>query len=359
LRTFQTTPLAEDDDLTEAGMPGWMVDQMPIYVTRDEEGRPIVLMPRSFDPISDAFIFFNQTGEMIDRVAFGGTPRTQEKLREDMRGESLDSFFDAVFSNFHVPWRIAYELIRGHDAFTGRSIRGEDSERMPSFLGIRMPAEMRLVLEKVPILGRLNTSNPWEMFGRAPQYDINGNVVDVGRLSIFGAERTERDRRLHDSVNQNGVLRLLRGIGINIQVIDYTEANRRTLSDITRTINHLEREINRTNEDLMLRDIRDIAEDPQERVRRFRELLHLTEMWGQLVVDKERVRAWMRERGVLSSDALRELDRLEIRVRDLPLPNQQKLDEIVERYAEKLLELRQTGEHMGLPQEVVEQILNE
>lgn len=330
LRALNQVPLGVNEDVTESGIPDWMLDEYPSFVGYNEDGKPYISIPSSYDPISDAFVFAKETGEDIARIGFGAKVGSTAELREQVRGESTGRFFDDIASQLFTPWKVAIEQFIGRDTFSGRTFSDIDSEEQPTFLGVRVNARTKNILDKVPLLSNLNRANPFEIGGTAPRYDVNGNVIEKGKPSWLGTTRTDTDKSKYNLKDEPLFIRVLDAAGVPVRTIDFTEGNKNTLSDVERTIRKVEENIDRAVLDIQQDKINNIVIDPKEKARRIEAVKDLIGVWGQLLVDKQRVTEWLKDKNVLSTSALKELNKLKIRVRELPYPAQEELQKIID-----------------------------
>lgn len=326
VRNFVNTPLAEDEDYNDANVPSWVLESYPVYLSRDDRGNPIVMLPNNFDPISDTFSWALSGSAEIRRVFLNQKLGTQEQLREQARSraESFENYLVRLFGSGHLPWKILAEQLTGRDAFTGRSFLDDDLNVRPTFLGMRMNPRAIYILNKVPFLEWLDRTNPWDMFGEAPRFSSDGQQITPGRLSWLGTERGRRNNI--DQLDQNFGLQLLRLAGLNVRTIDYEENVKYTISDIERTANELAQSIDSAR--LTLQNGTTLSEAERSRITRERD--EKINIWYQLMYDHARVMEWARERNVLPNDALFELQKLDIQVRQLPDPNIETINRITE-----------------------------
>lgn len=345
IRNLNQRELFSQEDVNEATVEGFVLDAYPMYVYNDDDGNPVVIMPGNYDPMSDTFAWAITGQAELQRVFAGHPVGTQEDRRKLARGqgEVIEDWLLGFFSQAHLPWKIAAEQLTGRTAFTGRQFTRDELDIRPNFLGVRMPPRLIQALSNIPFLALLDRTNPFDLFGEAPRYDSRGNLITPGELSIFGAERTVESSARVDAVNQNVVMKMLRLAGIQVRTIDLERNVRWTLDDIEDTAKTLARTINSSRITITKAQTGEITMSPEELTRLIEQRRERINAWFQLSYDHARVLDWARQRGVLPNDALRELQRLEIQVRQLPDPNIDTINLLTEE-AMRLLDEQETSE---------------
>lgn len=329
LRSFLNSPLTEDEEYTDEFVPTWQLEGSPLYVGRDEQGRPITILTDNYDAVSDTISFVNGLGNTVTRL-FGGDAQFDEQRRADAteRRVGAEAILDIV-GRAHLPWKVLVEQITGRDSFTGREFLSNEDDISPTYLGLRLPPRSIYLLNKIPPLEWLDQANPGEVFGTPARRDLNGRVIDPGRFSVFGTERSRIRSRDYDTLDQNFALQLFRMAGLQIRTIDYEREALNTLDDIERIANQLERSVNDIRRDLASADIGDRSISTEERNRLLTLRDERINAWFQLRYDHARILAWANDKDIIPRDALRELDELRIQVRQIPDPNQDTIDSLL------------------------------
>jgi hypothetical protein len=322
LRSLLNHPLAEDERLRRGSVPGWIQEGLPMFVAYDENGHPVVLLPSNFDGVSDAFEFVNSAGRTVNRL-FGGNAGTLEQQLEGARGETLQRFFENLLSQSHWYIKVPYEQVSGREVFTGRPISDEETRQRPTLWGVPVHPRVKHIIENVlPMVRAVDQWNPGGVFGVAPKRDHNGQIIDPGKLSIFGTERTGRDPFLY-AEEQNVVMRTLKLLGLQLQTIDPYYTTSRTLQDYDRTLTHLEREINRTTRQLRetyLDESDGVRRDWGEWERRRAEVEEQIDVYVALRLDRIRMTAFAQELGVTEAEVLDQIRALRLNLTDAPDP---------------------------------------
>lgn len=328
LRSFWNTPLYNDEDYNNDNVSGWIMKDEPLFAGYDEDGNPIVLFPNAWDSTQDAFTWLTTAPQDFRRAWFGTYEGLPEEQRERARGrrESWESWLVQTAGETNIIWRTSVETILGRD-WTGRSFTQQDDlDVRPSFLGISMPPRVINILRKFPPLESLDRANPGGIFGQAPVQDDWGRTIRREEPSIFGAARNRISSRNLDELGDSTVLQAMRSVGVNVRTIDYSRGSQITLQDIEWTIRTLEESINEAN--VLLQSRPDLPTAERERILRERE--QKIYLRTQLMYDHERVTQWMRDNDVVPRSVLRELNNLNLRVRQLPDPSPEVIDRIVQ-----------------------------
>ena len=327
LRSFWNTPLYSDEDYNNDTVSGWILKDDPLWMGYDEDGNPIVLMPNNWDASQDAFTWLATAPQDFRRAWFGTYEGLPEEQRTRARGrrESFEEWLTQTAGETSIIWRTAVETTLGRDWTGRRFTTGDDLDVRPSFLGLQMPPRVINILRKFPALDYIDRVNPGGVFGQAPLYDDMGRQIRQETPSMFGAARTRVSSRNLDNLGESATLQAMRLVGINVRTIDYSRNAQTSLSDIDATIAALERSINQSRTTLETRP--DLPDAERERIIRERD--EKISLRFQLAFDKARVEQWMRDNDVLPRDVLRELDSLRIRIRQLPDPNQETIDQLV------------------------------
>lgn len=321
LMALTQEPLEEEP---QAVFPSWLLENTPLFISRDERGRPFALIPESYDPILDATSFFRGVGDSAQRLLFNQPVGTQGQIRSQARNEP-DDFAIGLLSQTYAPIRITAETVLGMDTLTGRKFEEDSSYQQGSLLGVQMPSWMIAALRNIPGINQLDELNPFDIGGTPTQYDVYGNVIRVGTPSWTGAERTRRD-----TDDYPFAMRLLRAAGLNVRRIDYGDGLQLTMSDIETTINTLETSINRNTQDLMQSRLQGTVISEREYQRRVRSTEEAIVRWYQLKFDYQRVQQYATSQGIPSRSVLQELQRMRVGVSGLPHPNQDIINQITE-----------------------------
>lgn len=337
LRSFWSTPLTSDEDYGPDTVPDWISSTDPIYLARDENGDPIIMVPSSWDSGGDFLSWVNQGTTDTARVFFGQRVGTPEQIREfdRSRTSSFESWLTENAGQLHTFWRVGIETVTGRD-WTGRSFTQQDDlDPNPLFLGIPFPPRVINILRKFPVLEELDRINPGGRFGRPPIINAQGETIQTEQPSWFrGLPASRVSSRNLDQLGNSWAMEGIRLAGLNVRTIDFDRNSQLTLSDIEFTITSLDESINEATVFVMSREL-----TPEVRQRYEDEIAEKIRLRTQYRVDHERVLQWMRDNDVLPTRVLREMNTLGIRVRDTPLPAQETIDQIVQEGVEQQLRL--------------------
>jgi len=333
LYSWFATPMLLDEDYNQDTVPDWVRGSGPIYLGRDSENHPIVMMPGGWDGGNDFLSWAVEGSNDVAREFFGRRVGTAEELREfdRSRAESFESWLLENTGSLNVIWRTAAETITGRD-WTGRSFIPEDeTDIQPTFFGMRLPPRIINVARKFPLLDTLDRMNIGGISGQAPVYDQQGRLIREERPTWTGAPQRRITSRSIDALGDNGLIIAMRLAGLNVRTIDYDHNAQTTLQDVEYTIQVLDRSI---NDAVVTYHSRDLSIEARQELEE--NIANRMLLWYQYRLDHARVLQWMRENDVLPVDALRELNTLRIRVRDLPMPAQETMDDISEDYIRRL-----------------------
>jgi hypothetical protein len=330
LHALNQDELSQDERAVEAAIEPWVLKAMPWYIGKTHEGKPMMLLPTSYDPIADALVFFNDTGDKVQRMLGMGAQLTADQ-RLDVRNETAQDFLNELVSSMSLPVKSMYELISGVDTFTGKKIDENPAEARPDFVGINWNPRLYLLVSKIPFLSKLDAMNPGGMFGTAPTFDsFTGQTLTPGTPSIFGGTRSKRDTRRMTFESSPLWAQTLMLAGMNIRTVDYDRNLQNTYSDIDVTISYLEKSINSNRQEITLgRETGKVSES--EYARRRAQIEDQVSIWGQLMLDKMRLDSYMRKYNVTPTNVLRDLDKKGLEVRQLPLPGDEQLRGIAEK----------------------------
>lgn len=324
LRSILNEDLSEDDRLINGAVPGWIQENIPLKLFTDEKGYPVVLLPNNFDPIADAFVFVNETAEDVARIGFGAKVGTEEEKRAQARGESLQDTLLELASQTHAPIKYVIEQLMGRETFMGRSIAFDEMDARPTVWGIPTTSRIKHTIESmIPIVRAVDVFNPGGAFGVAPKYDHRGQIIDAGKLSWLGTERSATDRYLY-SANADTVRRTMRIMGLNVQTIDPERNVQFSMNDISKTLGVMERSMTKTQTDIREKFLREqmdgVSIDRAELQRRRDELKERMDVYTALRIDDLRLKQWAKERNIPDSETLTQLRNLNMNLRDIPYP---------------------------------------
>ena len=320
-------PLAEDEDVNQATIPGWMAAQHNLYVGRDLDGNPMVMFPSNWNPYIEGTERVKETTNSFLRMM--GTPAgTQSQIRSMLRGDATQDFILSMLNATYLT--PAIEQLMGQDLFTGASLGFGEEERI-TVAGISMNARLAHMVTSLPIIDRVNRTLPDFITGRAPEYDLIGRLVEPGQPSWTGAVPT---RNVQDNLARaSWTAKMLSLTGMNVRSIDLRETSQYTLRDIEGLTTELSNELTQERDELrrMYANAQDgIAVDLNELERRREQYDTRVSYYVQLRVDAARVRQFMFDRGIPTNRMLQELQRMQLDVRDLPDVQGEAMDAVME-----------------------------
>lgn len=332
LRSYWNTPLYTEEEYNEDNVSNWILKADPLYLGRDENGNPIVSITNSWDAGYDFLQWADQSGRDFRRAWFGAQEGTMSEIRQlnRSRSETFEQWLLETLGETNVVWRTLVETVTGKQTFpAGESIGPQDDlDVRPTLWGMALPPRLINVLRKFPMVEAIDQINPGGVFGESQVIDTSGRIVREGRPSpLTGNDRTRVVGRSLDDLGGNLPLRLARLVGVNVRTIDYGRGAQTTLDDIEYTERMLQESIMESR--ILLESSPNMSERERQRILEERERKIL--LLGQIRIDHARVLQWARDNDVVPRDALRELNNLRIRVRSLPDPNAETLDDIYRR----------------------------
>lgn len=323
LHAMVNKPLLEDDQNNEYTIPGWIQEGLPWFIGRSPDGDPYVLLPQNFDGGTDAFSFFNELGEDVQRLVLGRTDvGTPEERLSAIRGDAVKDAISEQAAMLHTPWRVMIEQITGRAFFSGREIETSSLDAQRTLAGVPLSGRWAHFFENVaPQLRMLDSLNLFSAFGRAPERNATGGITNPGQLSWFGTERQRSDEFIDGSDSSSWALRAARIAGFNIRELNYDKQYYRTMRDMNRTVRELDSALTRTREDLRARQGGlEGAYSLDEQRRRIAEFQRQLDLSTKLHIDISRVNAWGEARGLPPDEALEKLRELQINIQTLPVP---------------------------------------
>jgi hypothetical protein len=330
LYAAQNAPMyLEGEDFPEGGLPNHVLNDKNWY-WKMPNGDYFALPMTPIDPMADAWNGLEIGANEVLRSFGIWTEATQPRTPDDQIKKNIpwdtspsDGYLDGILKDTYPIHQAIASTIKGEDIRTGRSLKEDDTGRQySSFLGTYIHPLGRYWLETlVPILGTVNRANPGGIFGLRPEYDTKtGALKRPGKRSIFGAERSDRDR-VDDEVSKTGWIKMLRDYGgLNPQYLDIAynmgyreETIRAALLDGKKTIQKASQ------------NLPTIA-DPKRRAEQEQRIGAMKAAWAALELDYRRFYKWRTERGLKPRAAIRELQRQNMIIHNLPAtPDEQKV----------------------------------
>lgn len=331
----------EGDDLPIGAVPDWARGSRPLYWVRenDEGETEYFMLPlRALDPISDGIANVTDIGDSVLRM-FGiwddadfPSVGVQDRLAQlPWESTRTNTAIENLLSNTFPQWKIAYARISGKDVATESNIQEDKTGRQfSSFLGFETTPWVRYTLENaVPLLANINRSNPFGLFGRAPLIDRKtGNVLDPGELSIFGVERSPRDK-----VNDYRATwqRVAASVGFTFRQLDTAYQMGINEEQIRFSLQEGKRAILKAE-----RDARAIQSVERQR-EQLERIQYMKLLWTRLMLDHQQFVNWRQSRGYEPQAGVRVLSRQGLSIRQLEtLTEQQEFDIIQELYPETI-----------------------
>lgn len=314
-KLMQASNQDNQDTIPEGGMTAYDLENYPVQLTRpDASGEALVMFTNNYDPITDAFTYFKETGEVVSHIAFGKYTGTSKEQRDQALGKvGWWTLLEEQFKNSYIG--NTAQILSGKDPLTGR-----DLEEMgeTTLLGVPVSPKTKAWLQLVPTIGAVDRANPFGMFGETAEYDELGNVVNPGRSSVFGYQR-HRNRGRENALEKAGLVGkvAMNVFGVNIRVVDTAKNMGWTYADIETGIRDVKGDVTKLTYDILQR--REQLTD-KEFQKKSEVLSQLIDVQYQLEYDKLRVQAWLKNNGVEDKDVMNELRKRNLLMKDLPIP---------------------------------------
>lgn len=295
----------------------------PVVMRIDQQtGEAFTLLPNSYDPLTDSFTFYKETGEVIQRVVFGQYAGTTKEQMAQVRGEGIQEYLQKVFNETYYG-RFA-SLFTGIDPLTNRK-RNENTRN--TYFGIEMSPVAEAFLGFLPPIDALNRMNPGGIFGTTEIRGGRDEILQEGKPSIFGYQRTDGDRKDYTFKKANPLERVLMALGANIRAVNIGKNMGFTYAEIERTANEIGNKAR--EEQKTLASLRDKPEFKKEYESRKAKLEHMLDVELQLRYDLARVLKWLSDNNIPTRDALKEIRDRNLEIQNLPLPGFEKRRELI------------------------------
>lgn len=305
---MQAENYQRDPDMREAGFSEFELQDMPITLFKDPDGKSVLtLSPSNWDSFHGSAVYGLTQIQRLARLRGDKSITFGAQDRKELRGDKysfIDFVGDNIRENNNPLFAAAAELITGQDKYK------RDIDKVPVEIGgAKVDPNVGWFLSKLPGFSAFNRN----LGGRGKVVDSTGKTLSPAKPGIFGtpdrvATTTENSnyetgRRL--GTEQTAVLRDF--LGLNVKTIDLAKGRQHTLTDVRTTIRELDKQA---------RKLYDTVEPSPQRTKDI-ELLQNQAL--QMSVDAYRVQKWMKRHNVAEGEALREMDRLSIRVRSVKI----------------------------------------
>lgn len=317
-----------EGEVPEGGLAEYDHDNYPIALTYDKTNKEMLaLMPNNYDPITDSFTFFRETGEKVARQFGVYTGTSQEQINQATGKEGFDKWLAETFKDTYYGKPAASLL--GLDPM---SLEPKGEEKFNTFLGVPMSSGTEAFLSFFPPIEAFNRWNPGGVFGKKAVEDSKGNVVSPAEPSVFGYSRTDNDSKQKAFERAGFATKALMALGANVRVIDVAKNMNWTYSELKNTHREL-----RTN---TLKEQKELAMHPDKSSQEFEsrdiQLRHKIAIEFEIQRELRRIEAWMYKNQVAPRDAVQEIKNRQVALTgEMPGAESRKAE------ARRELELRQ------------------
>lgn len=316
LYSLANLPVMGDENLTESSVPGWTLDQSPVFF-KVPGGRPdgrdayFVIPLESVDPIRSGLRWV--TDPAVSLMEAMGIWRdhsiktTGERLSEQPR---MDTQTNRVLTDYMKKlfplWQAGIQTVMG-ETFDDTPL--DEGATVDEFLGVRMAPSVRLWLEALlPILGTVNRYNPGNFRGTATTYDPNTGLWTPGTPSWAGVPMSGRD-----SFHQNNPYTMFQYAGIKIYPVDTAINMGQSYDQLRISLREGRKYVQKMKEDLSR-----IEEGSSLYQQRQYEIAQMEYVISETQKDMLKLEAYMQQHGYDPGQAYNALRRSNTRVGDLP-----------------------------------------
>lgn len=332
LRQFIAEPLAEDESVTEAGIPPEVIKGLPYYSGRvkDDDNKLVFWMDESYNPASQTFTFLKEVT---------GVGETAADRRAKLQGEGRNDTLVRLMNSSYPIYKIVYELTSGTNLRTGKPLRRTDGRGIP-ILGFEAPPELYSIINNaIPAVGALDRMDIPAISGLPTIRDNNGNIIQQGKPGLGGAIPDATGRMLRNrEVANEWVGAALALIGGKLKIVDMARQNKITYNDVSRSLDIVGKQVDSKTQQLM-RDQRDGLLKQGEYEKRLAEIEQLIIAREQLQYDEDMVWMWLNERGVLTDKEIKQKERY---MTELQQKGVHPSEAAIQRSADRLLRFRQS-----------------
>ena len=313
VRQFMNEGAAEDgEELPEAGIAQWKIDGGLINLWKDPQTNNWVgLMSNSFDPISDATIFFGKTARRIKATQGVYTGTTEEQYRFAQEKYSFKDFIAESLKNTPPITRALTEAATGIDVRTGQNI--DTSEKFitahQTFLGYYHHPFIRSLMTMYPPLDNFNNANFFNMFG-VPEVTDPRNpltpIIEGTRSPLTGNQRYEaRGKERYLPEMQTAIALAVRSLGIPLTVVDAARQVQFNQSSFSKIQGDLTKNIKEMSYLLYSAKVKDRAEID----RIYADVKQARDMEFKMQITDLRLKLWMVKHGVPPKDVWEKIAR--------------------------------------------------
>lgn len=330
-----------EGELPEGGFAEYDINgNYPIVLDFDKNRKEgFVLFPDNYDPMTSAFTYFRESGEMVARQ-FGINVGTSKEQLDYAMGKNmgLAAVLQKTFDESYFKKPI--EAISGVDWESGK--RFDELGSYNSYLGVEMSPTLEAFLSILPPVEALNRWNPKDVFGRKEQrstprlstanstgYPLpmtNGVIAGqeeplvTAKPSIFGAERSDNDYNKLASGRGGVVIQAMQSLGMRVALVDAAKNMGFTWYDMQERKRELAKVTKAEGEALKLKQ-RNGEENTSEYQTRLKQLIELEETQSEVEQELARIDAWLKENNIPPSKMNDKLKDLNVYGDELPLPN--------------------------------------
>lgn len=300
---------AKDKDINEATVPDWMMKSGAAGFWKTQEGQYFTLLSNAWDSRGDAWSFFTESGESLQRQLGwyeGTTTEQRRKIYDEFKGRSgIFEFFGEQINTMYTHWKLLAEYALGRDIETGKEIeKGNVLEQRKGFLGVEMPVVFKHLLESYPPLQRLDAWNPGNVFGTPEIRDPVTNELQVPESEGWLGGRRDDANRIENYIEfkNRRTYQVFKELGFNPKIIDVARGLQYSYSETKKITDEMSSAINKSRRELLEEQDQGLA-DTKEYNRRAQAINDTIDKWVQLRYDLDTIEVMMIEKNIKPKDA--------------------------------------------------------
>lgn len=314
LYALANLPVDGDERLNEGSVPGWMMNQSPIFF-RVPGGRPggqdafFGIPMESIDPINSALSWISEpTVAVLEGMGLWrehSIKSTPDRISEQQwMGTQTNRTINALLEKLFPIWKAGAQQIMG-ETFEGVPL--DEGATVDEFLGFRVAPNVRLWIESMlPVLGTIHRMNPGEFRGTPTTYDSRTGQWTVGKPGWAGVPMSGRD-----TFNQNNPYRMLQYAGIKVYPVDVAMNMGMSYDQLRISLREGRKFVQKMKEDMVR------MPEGQARAQRELEIAQVQYILDETQKDMLRLEAFMQQNGMNPGQAYNTLRGNNVRVGDL------------------------------------------
>jgi hypothetical protein len=316
IRSFMNqTTIGDDEDLNEGTVPSFSLWSSPQYLWKDEESNQwISILTSNFDARAEAINYLQKGEQQYERAMgryVGTADEQRDQIRQSLQGNEpgMLSYFQDFLREGNPAILNALSVAFKYDIRKDRPIQTDPSQPRNTVFGVSPYVEY--VLSSYPPLGKLINSNAFGWAGTPEFRDPKtGDVVIPAKPGVLGSRRVDFDITKYENDKQALVLRGLKVLGFNVNVVDVGRNLQWNFSESNSLYNQARSQLGTLQDNLTEAYLKGEHEtSPQEFKRRLDLYNERVLQMTQLRADTIRLAAMMEKRGIKPTESFEQLER--------------------------------------------------